>query len=522
MAAPPPATPPDAIPEDLKEDVDKLTKGLSVILVARQIPWHVQAAMGRQGYITVEDLADRWDTPEAARQNGPTDLGFLAGTHGFDQATTAFTTMRLLQAVRTARQTSSLPGAMGGPASPVKSTSAASSPLEANLDRRLLEETYMKHFSQNRPRLEHQGSDALLKRQFKFVNRGELGFIPVKYLVSALPEEGERPTKTTKRFTLDGWEGQEEEEIRANPTTRRQLERMHMVFRTTLLMCLASVPQFGNLALTKRELDDWYDWFYGEDIAGRHPAPSEAILLYAERNAWCRIHDLVHGGESLSQALKTIRQDLLFWTREVYEREGNTPKPVTTPSSPTLEENFPQFTWMQSLPPRLRQRLHWTPTTVAGITSPVMLLLYAGKDDAGSLDSCLHSYYPELTPHVWVIDNRRDPAPRGQDMLADQPYSTLCTLAAQGQILFVGGGPNCRTWSILRWFPKPGAPKPVRGRPDSLAWGLDALSPSDQEDVDNDSVRQMYLTSLAYSAMAQRPQQELCGSFLEHPSDRLK
>eukprot|EP00435_Cladocopium_sp_Y103_P012846 s2373_g3.t1 len=356
MAAPPPATPPDAIPEDLKEDVGKLTKGLSVILVARQIPWHVQAAMGRQGYITVEDLADRWDTPEAARQNGPTDLGFLAGTHGFDQATTAFTAMRLLQAVRTARQTSSLPGALGGPASPGKSTSAASSPLEANLDR----------------------SDALLKRQFKFVNRGELGFIPVKYLVSALPEEGERPTKTTKRFTLDGWEGHEEEEIRANPTTRRQLERMHMVFRTTLLMCLASVPQFGNLALTKRELDDWYNWFYAKDIAGRHPAPSEAILLYAERNAWRRIHDLVHGGETLSQALKTIRQDLLFWTG---------------------------------------------------------------------------------------------------------------------------------------------------GRPDSLAWGLDALSPTDQEDVDNDStllLRQMYLTSLAYSAMAQRPQQDLCGSFLEHPSDPVE
>eukprot|EP00435_Cladocopium_sp_Y103_P070286 s366_g35.t1 len=128
------------------------------------------------------------------------------------------------------------------------------------------EETYMKAFAQSRPRLEHQGSDALLKRQ---VNRGEPGFIPVKYLVSALLEEGERPTKTTKRFTLDGWEGQEEEEIRANPTTPRQLERMHMVFRTNLLMCLASVPQFANLAITKQELDDWYDWFYGEDIAGR-------------------------------------------------------------------------------------------------------------------------------------------------------------------------------------------------------------------------------------------------------------
>lgn len=142
----------------------------------------------------------------------------------------------------------------------------------------------------------------------------------MKYIVSANPEEGERPTKTGKRFTLDGWEGQEEEEVRTNPTSRRQLERMHTVFRTTLLMAVASVPQFANLAITKTELDDWYDWFYGEDIAGRNPAPSESILLYAERNAWRKIHDMVHGGETLSSALRLIRQDLLFWQREVYER----------------------------------------------------------------------------------------------------------------------------------------------------------------------------------------------------------
>ena len=134
-----------------------------------------------------------------------------------------------------------------------------------------MEETYMKAFSCPRPKLEYQGSDSLLKRQFRYIAKGELGFIQVKHLVSALPEEGERPTKTSKRFTLDGWEGHEEEEIRSNPSTRRQLERMHMVFRTTLLMCTASQPQFANLAITKQDLDDWYDWFYGEDIAGRYP-----------------------------------------------------------------------------------------------------------------------------------------------------------------------------------------------------------------------------------------------------------
>ena len=89
-------------------------------------------------------------------------------------------------------------------------------------------------------------------------------------------------------------------------------------------------------------------------------------------------------------------------------------------------------------------------------------------------------------------------------------------------IPIVTGGPNCRTWSILRWFPKPGAPKPVRGRPEEQVWGLPGLTPRDQEDVDNDStllLRQMYLTSLAYQGVASQTIPHCPGSFLEHPSD---
>ena len=47
----------------------------------------------------------------------------------------------------------------------------------------------MKTFKVSRPRLESQGSDALLKRQHRFIARGEVGFIQVKHLISALPED---------------------------------------------------------------------------------------------------------------------------------------------------------------------------------------------------------------------------------------------------------------------------------------------------------------------------------------------
>ena len=96
---------------------------------------------------------------------------------------------------------------------------------------------------------------------------------------------------------------------------------------------------------------------------------------------------------------------------------------------------------------------------------PILVLLYAGKDDPLSLDSCLHSCpLPTFVAHVVAFDIRRSPQPLGHDLLDDQPYGKFCQAAIEGRVRLVCGGPNCRTWSILRWFPKPNAPVPVRGR----------------------------------------------------------
>ena len=44
-----------------------------------------------------------------------------------------------------------------------------------------------------KPRLELQGSDGYLKKQWRLIAKGELGYIPAKHIVSALPEEGGHP-----------------------------------------------------------------------------------------------------------------------------------------------------------------------------------------------------------------------------------------------------------------------------------------------------------------------------------------
>ena len=215
---------------------------------------------GRAGGVRIchgGDLADRWNTPADARENGPRDLDFEEG-HGPGG-----------DAVGQGRQPSSLPRKPGGTRQGTNQYPLRSSRL----------------------RMEPRNRNWNSKEVTVLIAKGELGYIPAKHIVSALPEEGERP--------VHGWEREDEEEVRSHPTSRRQLERLCMTFRTTLLMCTAALPQFGNLKITKEELDEWYEWFYGEDIAGRKPPPSDTTLLFAERNAWRKIHEMVHQGTNL-------------------------------------------------------------------------------------------------------------------------------------------------------------------------------------------------------------------------------
>ena len=73
-------------------------------------------------------------------------------------------------------------------------------------------------------------SDGYLKKQWRLIAKGELGYIPAKHIVSALPEEGEHPSSTHKKIMVDGWDREDEEEVRSHPTSRRQLERLHQTF----------------------------------------------------------------------------------------------------------------------------------------------------------------------------------------------------------------------------------------------------------------------------------------------------
>ena len=162
--------------------------------------------------------------------------------------------------------------------------------------------------------------------------------------------------------------------------------------------------------------------------------------------------------------------------------------PLTSPTEPS--PGWDIFPWMENIPERLVQRLRWTQGTSPKVPSsgPIIVLLYAGKEDPTSLDSCLHANYPHLSSMVVAVDILRSGPKGDHDMLQPELYGALCTAAKQGRVVFIGGGPNCRTWSILRHIPKPGAPTPVRGRTPETLWGLPHLDQAAQTQLDDDSI----------------------------------
>ena len=227
----------------------------------------------------MEDLADRWDSAQVARQQGPRELGFEADHNGFTAASSGFAAMKLFQVVRAAKEMiQTHPSVMAtpgpGPSRPLSLT-------EVLCERPQLEKEFSAKWGIPKPQYRDQGSDALLRRQYKFCSKGEIGFIHSKYIISALPEEGERPIKTRKKITVDGWE-KEERGGRTGSTnhTAPGWSDCTWFSGTTLLMCLAAFPQFPQFNLTKEDLDSFYDWFYGPELGGRRPSPPGADIAH--------------------------------------------------------------------------------------------------------------------------------------------------------------------------------------------------------------------------------------------------
>ena len=194
--------PPDDIPAPLKVGMDKLSSPLKTLMMGKVVPYIIQHRLGEESYVTIEDLADRWDTPQSARTNGPAELGFRDGENGFNAKKSAYASMKLYQVVRAAKYL--VQGAPNSPSASGVATGRGMPLTEVLCERAQLEKEYMTKWNVPKPQYRDQGSEALLKRQYRFCSKGEIGYIQAKHIISALPEEGERPIKTRRKVWCSG------------------------------------------------------------------------------------------------------------------------------------------------------------------------------------------------------------------------------------------------------------------------------------------------------------------------------
>ena len=144
--------------------------------------------------------------------------------------------------------------------------------------------------------------------------------------------------------------------------------------------------------------------------------------------------------------------------------------------------------WLQGVPNRLVDRLKWSPDcSAAQLPKDAIVMPFAGKDDAASLEAILHAQAPGLAPRVMAFDSCRKAD--GKDILDDALYGALCTAALHGCLSFVGACPDFRTWGKDRWFQDSGDFHAERSRNPRDAWGIQALPAEALRIADEESLR---------------------------------
>ena len=61
--------PPQEVPGVYTDAVAKLHKTARNLMVLKGIPWFIQATLSDEGFVSMEDLATRWDSPDRARES---------------------------------------------------------------------------------------------------------------------------------------------------------------------------------------------------------------------------------------------------------------------------------------------------------------------------------------------------------------------------------------------------------------------------------------------------------------------
>ena len=312
--------PPDTCPKAYSDQMGAHISCPSASLLAQyKVPWYIITKLVTQEYHSTKELAERWLSKAEARTNSPKDLEFRH-TEGpkYPEPKVHLYALRVSHAVEEAigKKTTTL-------AQTLEDKAPEKRAIQDKDRETLLRQVQAQHkiSDKDMPGRSEQGSDKYLAMQYLEVSKGHVGDFHITK-ISPWKTDHTKQQKTVNKKTTEvdasGYSKTTEEEYTPQPNTLEQWKLTMSIFRWTLLMALSAFPEHSTIQITKKQLDDYYEWLYGPSIAQRQNNPPTVYKLrWAERQAWSAITDILweerHKGTTLAQAITTIQGRTLWW-----------------------------------------------------------------------------------------------------------------------------------------------------------------------------------------------------------------
>ena len=312
---------PDPCPDAYKDAVAKLQSSASFQFDTFEIPYAIQAKMATQRYTCLDDIAERWPL-DTVRASAEADLDF--DSLHYDANDKKFYITRLVHVVKKAREIlhNSSAAASFGVTSPLQMPgnqqqpcgSLAMSMVDKNQRAKLIAAWKARAPTHPQPKLTQMGSPEMIKRMMPTLEGGEIPHVDIRHIIPAQLEINDRPiVKSVWQKNQYGAHIETEEKITKFPQDRKTWEKSLVIWQNTFLMAIWTLPCVPEFNITKEDLDDFYTFFLGREIASRQPEPPLTTLIHLERNIWKEINIVMTDGMKLKEALTHIRNNGLFW-----------------------------------------------------------------------------------------------------------------------------------------------------------------------------------------------------------------
>jgi hypothetical protein len=312
--------PPDPCPVAYTAAIELIDKEPKDIMLQHRTPYYIMQRLANEGFTTLRFLGARWRNDDDFYDKAAEELQFDDGKNGYNVITSRRALVALYESWNQINRIKNMRNEEMGRRAEVDPTIIMSTG-----QRDSMRAAYRRAEGVDPPRAE-EGSDFLLGDTFRMAQHGDLPAHRTEQISSKIPDAADfiYNVKETKK-DKDNYSMEVIHQERRAPVTWDAWKRQLQVFKTSLLMVIYCFPMQTKIQVTKKELDKYYEFLLGPDIVGRDTQPSLRVMIQAERRAWRRIVLDLAEGTPLTEALKTMKGNTLFWQTEVLNKATHQP-----------------------------------------------------------------------------------------------------------------------------------------------------------------------------------------------------